>query len=332
LLANADTKARHVFALALAFGVGGVAITVAAVATAAGSVHPVSGTSDQVGLAGMRFTYPTVNGAGAVLLVVAAVGLAAVAVAIRASRRQYAAYRGLLAGLRRVKKLERDPRVNVIADPRAHAFCAGYLRPGIYVSQRTIDLLTPEELDAVLAHEHHHRRVHDPLRVACGRILSEALFFVPILRPLSDRYADLAELSADRAATQTEGGERALASALLVFDDDGRPGVSGISPERVDSLLGRPVQWQLPLGRLSGAIATLSAIGVLLWSTSLAASAHASFNLPILSSQPCLMLMSLLPVAAGLWLRVRTTRAGALKRAADRLSYATAGKDQPLPR
>ncbi len=184
----------------------------------------------------------------------------------------------------------------------------------------------------MLAHEHHHRRVHDPLRVACGRILSEALFFVPILRPLSDRYADLAELSADRAATQAKGGERALASALLVFDDESRPGVSGISPERVDSLLGRPVHWQLPLVRLSGTIAALSAIVVLLWSTSLAASTHASFNLPILSSQPCLMVMSLLAVAAGLWIRVRATRAGTLKRAGDRLRGATAGKDQPLPR
>ena len=332
MLAKADTKARHVFALALAFGLGGVAVTVAAVATAVASVHQASGTSDQVALAGLRFTYPAANIAGAVLLVVGAGALAAVAAGIRASWRQHTAYRGLLAGLRQVTRLERDPRVNVIADPRAQAFCAGYLRPDIYVSQRTIDLLTPEELEAVLAHEHHHRRVHDPLRVACGRILSEALFFVPILRPLSDRYADLAELSADRAATQAKGGERALASALLVFDDESRPGVSGISPERVDSLLGRPVHWQLPLVRLSGTIAALSAIVVLLWSTSLAASTHASFNLPILSSQPCLMVMSLLAVAAGLWIRVRATRAGTLKRAGDRLRGATAGKDQPLPR
>ena len=62
----------------------------------------------------------------------------------------------------------------------------------VYVSQRTVELLTEAELEAVLAHEHHHRRVRDPLRVAGGRILSEALFFVPVLRKLCERYAELA--------------------------------------------------------------------------------------------------------------------------------------------
>ncbi len=61
------------------------------------------------------------------------------------------------------------------------------------------------------------------------------------MQPLCDRYADVVELSADRAAVRASAGREApLASALLAFDENAPPGASGISPERVDSLLGRP--------------------------------------------------------------------------------------------
>ena len=50
---------------------------------------------------------------------------------------------------------------------------------------------------------------------------------MPVLRSLYERYADLAELSADRAAIQASAGKQApLASALLVFDASAPPGVS----------------------------------------------------------------------------------------------------------
>src|SRR4029077_18482740 len=88
-------------------------------------------------------------------------------------------------------------------------------------------------------------KVRDPLRFACGRILGRALFFVPALRSLWDRYADLAELNADRAAVRASAGDQSpLASALLVFDASAPPGVSGISSERVAPLLGLPIRWQ----------------------------------------------------------------------------------------
>jgi len=171
------------------------------------------------------------------------------------------------------------------------------MRPAIYVSQRTLDLLTDDELEAVLAHEHHHLRVRDPLRFAYGSILSQALFFVPVLRPLCDRYGDVAELRADDAAIRASAGERApLASALLVFDASGNPGVAGISPERVDSLLGHPVRWRVPRGPMLASLAALSGASGLIWQASAVASAHATFNLPFLSSQPCLGILTFLPL------------------------------------
>jgi len=49
-------------------------------------------------------------------------------------------------------------------------------------------------LSAVLAHERHHARRRDPLRLATGRVLARALFFLPELRDLVNRQQALAEL------------------------------------------------------------------------------------------------------------------------------------------
>jgi hypothetical protein len=288
---------RHVFGLALALGAGGLLVAVAALATALYSVHHGPVGSRPAVIVGLHFTYPTLNTAEALLLALAALGAAVVTIGVKATWRQLHAYRSFIARMRVVASLDSHPTVRVIADPRPQAFCAGYLRPAIYVSQRTVDLLTTDELEAVIAHEHHHRRVRDPLRFTCVRVLSRSLFFVPALRPLCDRYADLAELSADDAAIQANPGQKAaLASALLAFEANSDPEIAGISPERVDSLLGQPVPWRLPSRLMTASLGALSGLSWLTWRASETAAAHATLNLPILSSQPCLAILSLLPI------------------------------------
>ncbi len=303
------------FALALALGALGLSAAAAASAAAIASLHHSQLGVHQVVLAGLYFTYPTLNGSGALLFAVGAVGAAAIAVAIRASWGQARRYRTFVAEIGVAETLDRDPSVKMIADPRPQAFCAGYLRPAVYVSRRTVELLTEPELSAVLAHEYHHRRLRDPLRFAATRILSQALFFVPVLRPLCERYADLAELTADRAAvTASEGHKAHLASALLVFDDNGPPDAAGVSPERVDSLLGHPTSWRVPAGLFVGSLAILSAVVVLVWALSGVASAHATFNLPLLSSKPCLVMTGVLPFAGCVRFTARRVT-GAVRRA-----------------
>jgi Zn-dependent protease with chaperone function len=308
LLARSRLSYRHAFALALALGIGGLLLATAAVMTAIVSVHHASSRSRATLAAGLHFTYPTLNVAAALLLALAAAGAAAIVLGVRAAWRQLRRYRSLVDQIGVVEPLDKDPRVNVIADPLPQAFCAGYLRPRVYVSQRTVELLTEGELDAVLAHEHHHRRVRDPLRLAYARILGEALFFVPVLRSLSARYGELAELGADRAAVRANAGEAApLASALLAFDESGPPGAAGISSERVDSLLGEPVHWGLPSWLLVASLALLPGMSALVWLVSRAASADATFNLPILSSQPCVIL-TILSLVACAWILARPGR------------------------
>jgi len=288
-------RARHpvVLPLLLLLAGTGTVASAAPVGAAIATVHRASAATGRLDLAGLSFSYPRLNAAAWILLGVALIGTSAIAVALRAVLRQRGAYRQFLAGLEVAGRLSEDPSVLVISDPRPQAFCAGYLRPRVYISQAALNILGDAELRAVLAHEHHHRRVRDPLRLACGRVLSQALFFLPALRALFVRYSDLAELNADGAAVRAgEGGRSALASALLAFEASG----GGISPERVDSLLGQAVSWRCPRWLISASLFALSSLTAVTWSASQMASARATFNVPFLSSQPCLAMLMLMPL------------------------------------
>jgi hypothetical protein len=309
-----------VFRLQVALGSGGMLAAAATVATAIASLHRAPARGRDVAIAGLHFTYPTLNLAGAILLALALLGTAVIAIALRAGWRQQRDYRRFIRRIGIVGSLDGQPGVAVIEDSHPQAFCAGYLRPAVYISRRTLELLSDAELQAVLAHEHHHQRIRDPLRFACTRVLSQALFFLPVLRLLRDRYGALAELRADDEAVRASAGDKGpLASALLVFDASHPSHGAGISPERVDSLLGRQAQWSLPSWPMALSLSALSFFAVLTWRASEVASAHATFNLPILSSRPCLMVMT--GLALILCARVRTRHASA-RRGERRALYA----------
>ena len=283
----------------LALGAVGLAAAGAAVVTAADSVHRASHGPHHVVIAGLQFTYPAVNAAAALLLALAALGLVVLVILVRGSLRQLLAHRHFVQGMAVLGPLPGHPGVKVIDDPTPQAFCAGYLRPTVYISRGALELLSAEELGAVLLHEDHHRSTFDPLRFACARVLSQALFFLPALRPLGDRYLHLAEQRADQAAVRASSGDRApLASALLAFDSAAPAGGAGISPDRVDSLLGQPTGWPLPTLLIGLSITMLCSLVVLVWRASAAASADATFNLPVLSSQPCMLVLALIPLVA----------------------------------
>jgi Zn-dependent protease with chaperone function len=277
-------------------GACGISVAVAAVAAAADSVHRQSSGAHEVVVAGQLFTYPTINVAAAVLLLLAGLGIAVLAIVARASWRQLRAYMNFVRGVGLLGPLPGHPSVAVIDDSTPQAFCAGFLRPRVYVSAGALELLSNDELNAVLVHEDHHRAVRDPLRMAFARVLSQALFFLPALRPLGERYGDLAELWADEAAIEAAGETAPLASALLAFDTGAPPGVAGISAERVDSLLGQPPRWRLPSSLVVASLAALSLLITLLWRVSGVASAQATFNLPFVASQPCMLILALLPL------------------------------------
>ncbi len=105
-------------------------------------------------------------------------------------------------------------RLFVVADSRPYAVCVGLWRPTICVSSGLLDLLTPMQLRAVLAHEEMHRLRRDPLRLHICQRLQCYLPMVPWLAELPNRVQLRAEIQADRAARGTV--KRAhLATALL---------------------------------------------------------------------------------------------------------------------
>jgi hypothetical protein len=286
---------RRLFRLQLTLGAGGLLAAAAAVAVAAASVRQAPNGAGHLVIAGLRFTYPTLNIAAAILLALAVLGVVVLSIALRSSWRQRRSYRSFLRQIDVLGSLHGNPTVTVIEGSTPQAFCAGYLRPAVYVSRGTVELLSAEELHAVLAHEHHHLQARDPLRFAVARILSQALFFLPVLRALGNRYGELAEMTADDAAVRSSRGQAGpLASALLAFHGGGPPHAAGISNDRVDSLLGRPPRWRPLSAPMAMSLLALSTFAMLIWRASEIASASATFNLPILSARPCLAFIAVI--------------------------------------
>jgi Zn-dependent protease with chaperone function len=280
--------------------VGAVALAAASVAIAQlFASWRIGGTpaSHEVSLLGLRVSYPAANLAAIAVTVLAGFGL------LIAGSAAWGLGRELLADRRFRRALAASSPVALhgvllIADDTPQAFCAGLLRPRVYVSTGALELLDPAALAAVMAHERHHALRRDPLRVACGRALAAGLFFVPSLRHLVERQHALAEIGADEATVQTGGVDRsALASAMLSFADAAGPRGGGVEPERIDSLLGERASWRFPLALCVGAVAVLAlfvAVAVLAART---AAGSATLAPPFLSSQPCVVMLALIPLA-----------------------------------
>lgn len=124
-----------------------------------------------------------------------------------------------------------------IVPGRSGVFCAGLLRPAVYVAEGTLSASHPAELRAILAHEEHHRARRDPLRLMMARAVADGLRPLPGFSTLAVRQAALAELAADAASVTALGDARPLASALARADASEEPG-AGVAPERVDQLTG----------------------------------------------------------------------------------------------
>jgi Zn-dependent protease with chaperone function len=256
--------------------------------------------SHVISVFGQRLSYPAANAGAIVVTVLAGLGLLMAGAAAWGVAHELLADRSFRRAL-----AARSPKplhgAWVISDDRPQAFCAGLLRPRVFFSTGALELLDAPARAAVLAHERHHARRHDPLRLACGRVLAAGLFFIPALRRLVQRQHALAEISADEAAVLTTGGDRsALASAMLSFSQASSADALGIDPERIDYLLGERTQWRFPIVLCLGTAAALSVLIALAVLTAHAAAGSATLAPPFLSSQPCVAVLAMIPAAAGL--------------------------------
>lgn len=105
-------------------------------------------------------------------------------------------------------------RLTVFSSPGALAFTAGLLRPRVYLSSAAVEALASDELEAVLLHERAHMLARDPLRVAVARLLTSALFFIPLADALRGQFELAKELDADREVLAVQRQVAPLAGAL----------------------------------------------------------------------------------------------------------------------
>lgn len=324
------TKARGVFWLYAVLALLGTGVTGLALFAATASVRWDTPSVATLIAACRSFALPEVTASSLLALLLGSGAFAVLARAARSAARQVAASQRYLRQLDVVGPAPfGTPRTFVYRDDAPGAFCAGLLRPCVFLSTATLRVLTPDELEAVLAHELHHARCRDPLRLLAARTVSEGLFFLPGMRQLASRYAALAEIAADGAAVRANGGSRrALASALLAFESATSPAVVGIAPERVDSLLGDRPPWELPLALLASALVVLTAVAVVAMRVGEAA-AHGQLNLPAFLASACTAAMAVLPLAVG---AKALLRSGVLLRWGARQPHREPGSARPAIR
>jgi beta-lactamase regulating signal transducer with metallopeptidase domain len=127
------------------------------------------------------------------------------------------------------------------------AFCAGLLRPTVFVSEGAVAALSQPELLAVLHHEADHARRHEPARRAARNSAAEVLTFLPLVRWWSERQIARSELSADAVAERMVG-RPALAGALLLMTAPAIPLAAfvGHAELRAQRLLGMKIDEPKP--------------------------------------------------------------------------------------
>lgn len=186
-----------------------------------------------------------------------------------------------------VQRLARDlgleGRIEVVDAPDVISFTYGFVVPRVVVSAALVDAADDRELRAVLTHERYHVRQLDPLKTLAARTLTDAFFFLPVLRGLRRRYLVGRELAADRRVIDALGREP-LAAALyraLTTPTSWQPTMGAaiggfeLLPARVSQLErgGRPDHEPLPA---RGVAVSVAAVGGLT-----AAAALSSGALPV---------------------------------------------------
>ena len=131
-------------------------------------------------------------------------------------------------------------RVEVVLSPRPFAFVYGWFRPRICISTGLIQLLSEQEMEAVLHHERWHMARLDPLRFLFAQTIAAVFAIVPHVRQMVHAFLLAAEIAADRHAVMAMGQAGPLARALAktLQPTFGSPGFEGQAEARIAALVG----------------------------------------------------------------------------------------------
>lgn len=137
------------------------------------------------------------------------------------------------ARLRHRRDLAPEIRLVVVRDRAADAFSFAILRLNrrrrlwaehvIVLTSRLLEILTEDEVDAVVAHEVAHVEARDDRYLPFFHTLSMILFFDPVLRLLRRRVGRHHEFAADAESARATRRPLSLARALLKVYLEGMP-------------------------------------------------------------------------------------------------------------
>lgn len=113
-----------------------------------------------------------------------------------------------------LEKLQVKDKTYLIKSEKQFAFCLGIRHPKIYVSTSLVDLLTIQELEAVLRHERYHLNNRDTLTMLIASIGESLLPFFPLFSDFLYNYRIEREIRADAEAIQGLSDREPLISAL----------------------------------------------------------------------------------------------------------------------
>jgi Zn-dependent protease with chaperone function len=145
------------------------------------------------------------------------------------------------------------PEARLVDDEEgAYVYCRGFRSPRVLVSTGALSTLSPEELDAALAHEIGHVAGRH-LMFGWGLIVVRSLLlFNPVAQILGRSAVLEMERSADDAAVAATGGSEALASALAklgaLSGDDGLIVPGGLRFHVLKGRLVRMAEGESPAG------------------------------------------------------------------------------------
>lgn len=113
-----------------------------------------------------------------------------------------------------LEKLQLIDKAYLIESEKHFAFCLGIRHPKIYISMSLANLLTPEELEAVLRHERYHLNNRDTLTMLVASVSESLLPFFPIFSDFLRNFRIEREIKADAEAIRGLGDERPIVSVL----------------------------------------------------------------------------------------------------------------------
>ena len=143
-----------------------------------------------------------------------------IAVSIYRGIRTHRATARLTSDWLRQGKPVRIPGIDIKSYEIHHPFpligIVGFVRPRLFIASQVLELLTPEEISAAVAHENGHLTARDNLKRGLLQACRDALLIIPCGRLLDRAWSESSEEAADEnAARQGNGVALDLASALV---------------------------------------------------------------------------------------------------------------------